>query len=297
MEGKKTRKILVIDDSPADLFLLKSLLQETELTILSAEDGSAGMEMAVSERPDLILLAIMLPDINGFEICKKLKANKYTSAIPIIFISAKDQICDKITGLNLGAIDYITKPFDPGELKARIASVFRTLELEEKISLLVDTDELTGLISRRRFFAILGSEMFRARIKGESLCMMILDIDHFKDINDAYGHHTGDMILKQMGKILKENTYPLDFVGRYGGEEFIVLMSETSFSTAIKAAEKLRRIIDRYHWDIGGGSISVTVSIRIASMDSSDSNELIKRVDKALWPAPQKATQNQQAAN
>ncbi len=285
MEKKKTRKILAIDDSPADLFLLKSLLQEAELTILSAQDGLEGMEVAVNERPDLILLDIMLPGIDGFEVCKKLKANTYTSAIPVIFISANDQTCDKIAGLNVGALDYIAKPFDPGELKARIKSVFRTLELEEKISLLVDTDELTGLISRRRFFAILGSEMFRAQIKGESLCMMMLDIDHFKNINDTYGHLAGDMILKQLGKILKENTYPLDFVGRYGGEEFIILMSETSYSTAIKAAEKLRRIIDGCYWSIGKKRISVTVSIGIASIDSNDSNELIKRADKALYMA------------
>ena len=285
---KKTRKILAIDDSPSDLFLLKSLLQKTELTILTAKNGSRGMEIAVSEQPDLILLDVMLPDIDGFEVCKKLKANSYTSAIPIIFISAKDQTCDKIAGLNVGAIDYITKPFDPGELKARIESVFRTLELEEKISILVDTDELTGLTSRRHFFAILGSEMFRARIKGESLCMMMLDIDHFKNINDTYGHLAGDMILKQLGKILKENTYPLDYVGRYGGDEFIILMPETSYSTAIKVAEKLRKIIDSCHWDIGEKRISVTVSIGIASIDSEDSNELISRADKALYMAKEK---------
>ena len=285
VENKKTRKILAIDDGQTDLFLLKIYLKKMGVVAVSAENGLKGIDLAVHERPDLILLDVMLPDIDGFEVCKKLKANTYTSDIPIIFISAKDHICDKIAGLNVGAIDYIAKPFDPGELKARIESVFRTLELEEKISILVDTDELTGLISRRRFFAILGSEMFRARIKGESLCMMMLDIDHFKNINDTYGHLAGDMILKQLGKILEENTYPLDFVGRYGGEEFIILMSETSCPDAVKAAEKLRKIIDDCHWDIGEKRISVTVSIGIASIDSSDSNELIKRADNALYMA------------
>jgi len=242
MEKKKTRKILAIDDSQTDLFLLKTYLQKMGVVALSAENGLKGMELAVSEQPDLILLDVMLPDIDGFEVCKK-------------------------------AIDYLAKPFDPGELKARIESVFRTLELEDEIALLVNTDELTGLANRRHFFAILGSEMFRARIKGESLCMMMLDIDHFKNVNDTYGHLTGDIILEQIGKILKENTYPLDEVGRYGGEEFVILMPETSYSTAIKAAEKLRKMIDECYWDIGEKRISVTVSIGIASIDSSDSHE------------------------
>ena len=115
--------------------------------------------------------------------------------------------------------------------------------------------------------------------------MMMLDIDHFKNVNDTYGHLAGDMILRQIGKILRENTYPLDVVGRYGGEEFVVLMPDTSHSKAIQAAEKLCKIIDECHWDIEGKSISVTVSIGIVSIDSADSHELIKRADNALYKA------------
>ncbi|MCK4888262.1 MAG: diguanylate cyclase, partial [Planctomycetes bacterium] len=285
MKNKKTRKILVIDDSQTDLFMLQKYLSKMGFDVLLADNAQKGLDAAANERPDIILLDVMLPDIDGFDVCKKLKADSKTSAIPVIFISAKDQISDKIVGLNVGAVDYIAKPFDPGELKARIESVLRTLELEEEISLLVNTDELTGLTNRRRFFDILEREIFSARIKGKSLCMMMLDIDRFKNVNDTYGHLAGDMILRQMGKILKENTYSLDVVGRYGGEEFVILMPDTSYSTAIKAAEKLRKIIDECHWDIGEKRISITVSIGIASVDSSDSLELIKRADKALYEA------------
>jgi len=285
MKNKKTRKILAIDDSQIDLFLLRKHLSKMGFDVLLADNAQKGIDAAANEMPDIILLDIMLPDIDGFEVCKKLKADSKTSAIPVIFISANDQPCDKAAGITAGAVDYIAKPFDPGELKARIESVLRSIILEEKILLLANTDGLTGLDNRRRFFDILEREMFSARIKGKSLCMMMLDIDHFKNVNDTYGHLAGDMILRQMGKILKENTYSLDVAGRYGGEEFVILMPETSYSTAIKAAEKLRKIIDECHWDIGEKRISITVSIGIASIDSSDSLELIKRADKALYEA------------
>ena len=285
MKNEKRKKILVIDDSQIDLFLLRKYLVEMEFDVLLADNAQKGIEIAVSKRPDIILLDVMLPDIDGFEVCRKLKKDTCTSAIPIIFISACNQPCDKAAGINAGAVDYITKPFDPGELKARIGSVLRSVVLEEKVLLFANTDELTGLYNSRYFFDILERELFSARIKGKSLCMMMLDLDHFKNVNDTYGHPAGDVILRQMGKILKENTYPLDVVGRYGGEEFVILMPEASYTTALKAAEKLREIIDGYHWDIGGKRISVTVSIGIASVESSNSHELIKRADKALHEA------------
>ncbi len=285
MESKKKRTVLAIDDSQTDLFLLRKHLGKMGYDVLLADNAQKGIDAALNGSPGIILLDIMLPDINGIEVCKRLKSDLKTSAIPVIFISADDQPCDKAAGINAGAVDYIAKPFDPGELKARIGSVFRTLELEEENLLLANTDELTGLDNRRRLFDMLEREIFHARIKGNSLTMMMLDIDHFKNVNDTYGHLTGDMILRQLGKILKENTYPLDVVGRYGGEEFVILMPDTSQLKAVQAAEKLLKIIDECNWDVEGESISVTVSIGIASIDSADSHELIKRADNALYRA------------
>jgi len=282
---KKKRKILAIDDSQMDLFLLKKYLFEMGFDVFLADNGQKGIDAAINEKPDIILLDVMLPDVDGFEVCKKLKNDTATTNIPVIFISGNNDPCDKAEGINAGAVDYITKPFDPGELKARVESVLRSIILEEKIRLLANTDELTGLDNRRHFFDILERELFSGRIKGKSLCMMMIDIDHFKRVNDTYGHLAGDRILKQMGKILKENTYPLDVVGRYGGEEFVILMPETSPSKAAKAAEKLRVLIDGHYWDIGKESISVTVSIGIASIDSGNSHDLIKKADEALYRA------------
>ncbi len=285
MGTKKTRRILVIDDSAADIVLLTKHLQRMGLDVFSAEDGLQGVEMALTEQPDVILLDIMMPGIDGFEVCKRLKADNGTSAIPVIFVSGKDQSCDKIAGLNVGATDYITKPYDGGELKARIESVLRNLELQEQLSTLAITDELTGLGNRRYFFDILEREMFKARMEGSYLSLMMLDSDHFKKVNDTYGHIAGDDILKQMGKILKENVSSPHIPARYGGEEFAVLMPKTKHLQAIKTAEGLREKIDQRQWKIDEEVISVTVSIGLAYTESYDSRELIARADKALCVA------------
>jgi len=229
-----------------------------------------------------------MPEIDGFEVCKRLKADIRTSSIPIIFISANGCSKDKTAGLDSGAVDYITKPFDPSELRARIGIILKMTKLQEKLLSLANTDELTGLANRRYFFNILERETLQAKIKGSALSLMILDLDHFKNINDAYGHLNGDMILKQIGKIIKENTYPLDLAARYGGEEFLVLMPETSADKAIKAAEKLCKIISNHHWEISNELVSITISIGLVDIHSHnllDSDDILKKADTALYAA------------
>ncbi len=285
MGEKKTRKVLAIDDSRADISLLKSHLRKMGLTVLSAEDALAGIEIAFNKQPDVILLDVMMPGIDGFEACKRLKADTRTTAIPVIFVSGKEQSCDKIAGLDLGAIDYITKPYDPGELRARIESVIRTLELQEELFSLAVTDELTGLANRRRFFDVLEGEILKARMEGTCLSLMMLDSDHFKKVNDTYGHLAGDDVLRQIGRILRENVYPLDTPARYGGEEFAVIMPKTTYSQVTQAAERLRRKIDQWQWKIDENLISITVSIGVAYNKSYDMRELVNHADQALYMA------------
>ena len=287
-KSNKLRKVLAIDDSLTYLALLKAHLQKMGLSAMTTHDAGRGIEMAFNERPDLILLDVMMPEIDGFEVCRRLKADVRTSSIPVIFISANEQSKDKAAGLELGAVDYITKPFDPGELRARVGIILKMTELQEKLLLLANTDELTGLANRRYFFDILEREILQSKIKSNDLSLMILDLDHFKNVNDTYGHQAGDMILKQTGKIIRENTYPLDLAVRYGGEEFIVLMSETSTSKAARAAEKLCRIISNHRWAISNELISITASIGLAGINSHnllDSGDLLKNADTALYVA------------
>lgn len=288
MKTKKQRKVLVIDDSYANLILLKTHLNSMGLAALLAENAADGIKAAVEQRPDVILLDVMMPGIDGFETCRRLKADVRTSSIPIIFVSAKDQSEDKISGLKLGAIDYVTKPFNKGELQARIGIMLQMIELQERLLLLANTDELTGLANRRHFFEILDREIRQAKIRGGSVAVMMFDVDHFKNVNDNFGHLDGDRILQQLGKILSENIYPLDMAARYGGEEFVVLMPGMPVEIAAQRAEKLRSIIDKYDWEVSNQPISVTCSAGVTvfnGADAADPYDLIRRADDALYAA------------
>jgi len=288
MDEGKQRKVLAVDDNQTNLALLKIYLQQMGLEVFTSDNTEAGIEIAFNEKPDVILLDIMMPGIDGFEACKRLKADSRTSAIPIIFVSAKDQACDKIHGLELGAIDYIVKPFDPGELKSRIAVVLRMITLQEKLLSRANTDGLTGLANRRHFFKILDREILQAEIQHNSLALIMLDIDNFKDINDNYGHLGGDVVLKQISQIIQDNTYTLDVSARYGGEEFVILMPGTTPEKAVQAAEKLRSKIEKNNWNISAQCVTITLSFGVAAMDPSSpvsANDLIRKADTALYAA------------
>jgi len=288
MKMKKQRKVLVIDDSQPNLILLKAHLKSMGLVALLANNAADGIAIAAEQKPDIILLDVMMPEIDGFETCRRLKADIRTSSIPVIFVSAKDQSDDKISGLKLGAVDYVTKPFNKGELQARVSIVLQMTELQERLLLLANTDELTGLSNRRHFFEILERETLQAKIRGGSIAVMMFDVDHFKNVNDTYGHLAGDKILQQVGKILNENIYPMDLAARYGGEEFVLLMPGMPMEIATQRAQKLRAAIDKYNWEITDKPISVTCSAGIAifnGADGSDPYELIRRADDALYAA------------
>ncbi|MCE5341073.1 MAG: diguanylate cyclase [Planctomycetaceae bacterium] len=284
----KQRKILVIDDSMTNLTLLKAHLGNMGLVPLLASNAIEGINIAIEQKPDVILLDVMMPDIDGFETCRRLKADTRTSSIPIIFVSAKDQSEDKISGLKLGAIDYVTKPFNKGELQARIGIVLKMIDLQEKLFLQANTDELTQLANRRHFFQMLDYELRQAKIRGGSIAVMMFDVDHFKKFNDTYGHLSGDKILQQVGKILKESIYPMDMAARYGGEEFVIMMPGMPVEIATQRANKLIKIIDESHWEVDGKEISVTCSAGVAVFDGGDKAdpyELIRRADNALYTA------------
>ena len=288
MKTRKQRKILVIDDSQPNLVLLKAHLGNMGLVSLLTNNPREGLMAAAEQRPDMILLDVMMPEIDGYEVCRRLKADVRTSSIPVIFISAKDQSEDKVAGLKIGAIDYITKPFNKGELQARVGIVLQMIELQERLLLLANTDELTGLANRRHFFEILEREVLQAKIRGGSMAVMMFDVDHFKNLNDTYGHLNGDKVLQQFGKILNENIYPLDMAARYGGEEFVVVMPGMPMEIATQRAQKLRTVIDKYSWEIDNQPISVTCSVGVSvfdGVDAIDPYELIRRADEALYAA------------
>ena len=291
MTEKRQRKVLAIDDNQTNLVLLNAHLKNMDIEALLADNAETGIQVAIEQQPDLILLDIMMPGIDGHETCRRLKADIRTSSIPIIFVSAKREAEDKVAGLKLGATDYITKPFNKGELQARVGIVLQMTELQERLLLLANTDELTGLANRRHFLDILDREILQAKIRGSSLAVMMFDVDHFKNINDNYGHVVGDKILQQLSAVLNNNIYPLDIAARYGGEEFIAIMPSMPANVAESRANKLRLAIDNNNWDVNGKQISITCSVGVAVFrgdDSSDPYDIIKRADEALYAAKER---------
>ncbi|MBI2252648.1 MAG: diguanylate cyclase, partial [Armatimonadetes bacterium] len=243
---------------------------------------------------DLILLDVSMPDLNGFEVCKIIKQNPATSDIPVIFVSAKGEVIDKIEGLNLGAQDYISKPFNLDELKARINAVLRMKfsqdEVKEKalhFEGLSVNDELTGLYNHRYIKERLVEEVARASRYKSSLSCMIIDIDQFKQINETKGPLQGDLALKELARILKRTIRLIDIAGRYGGGEFVVIFPQTDLNGAEMAAERIRRVIENHKFK-GLEDFKITSSVGVATYVEGryeDPQTIFSLADNALFKA------------
>lgn len=297
-------KILLVEDSKGQAEATKSFLEKKGYEVTWAEDGLTAFKIAKSQKVDIILLDRVLPDIDGNEICRWLKLNQDTKGIPIIMLTIKDSVSDKVNGLEAGADDYLPKPFDEVELNARIYSCLRTKALQDelrqknkqleemltRVETLAITDPLTGLFNRRRFESILSLEFKKAARYQAPLSCMIIDIDHFKEVNDAYGHRTGDMILKEIARIIHKNIREVDTAARWGGEEFAVLIPNTTKENAVQPAKRILNTVSKHSFpDIGGRH--VTVSIGIADiMDPAITNEekLVHAADLAMYAAKKK---------
>lgn len=299
-------KILVIDDSVFESKHLTTLLQEQGHQVVCAETGAHGMKMIKTERPDLILLDLILPDISGREICRWSKLNVDTQMTPIIIITARAEVKERVAGLQEGANDYITKPFDDLELKARIAAVLREKHLRDelqkknseyedllrKFEKMAVTDSVTGLFNRRRFEEVLTREFERfVRYSVPFACLMI-DVDHFKTINDTYGHDVGDTVLKGIAKTIQKQIRGVDTVARYGGDEFVVLLTQQKKGEAEKVATRIiKHLRQQPVEEIDKNGEKVTVSIGIASVPDPDlksKEQVVQCADYALYKAKKK---------
>ena len=283
--------ILIIDDDAADRQLaelaLKNSPQTRRFAIQMAGSLAEGVEFIKHQSFDLVLLDLGLPESRGLDTLENFR-REYPHVPVVVLTGLQNDEEAGVEAIRKGAIDYVTKPFKQDGLRTRISIALQMVELQNKLLLLANTDELTGLTNRRHFFATLEREILRAKIKGNPVSVMIFDLDYFKSINDTYGHLGGDMILKQVAKILQQSIYPLDIAARYGGDEFIVLMPGTPSKKAVQAAERLRGIIDNHQWKLPNQQISITASIGVANSDhrnSLNSHELIKDTDSALYAA------------
>lgn len=285
--------VLVVDDEPYHRDLLVRRLRD-RYEVLSAEDGPTALELAASHQPDLILLDVMMPDMDGYEVCRQLKANPATANVQVLFVTARGDPDDKITGLTAGGRDYVTKPFHADELLARVGAGVRAKQvmdalLAENRQLAVDsiTDPLTGLRNRRYLDERMDQEIARARREGRPLGCLLVDVDHFKEINDTWGHEAGDQVLRDLASLLRTSFRTSDVLSRYGGDEFAALMPQAGFEDLERIAEKLRRKVERYPFTAGPGgpNVEVTVSVGAASLDGRENGALLRRADAALYRA------------
>ncbi|MBT0664107.1 PleD family two-component system response regulator [Geobacter pelophilus] len=286
-------KVLVVDDAPINIQLLNDALQENH-RVFFATNGKDALKIAATSLPDLILLDIMMPDMDGYEVCRKFKADPLLKDIPIIFITAMSQQEDESSGLELGAVDYITKPFNPSIVRLRVRNQLELKRQRDLLGRLSCMDGLTGLHNRRGFDEFIDREWRRAIRNRSPMSIIMIDIDHFKDYNDAYGHLAGDDCLKRVAYLLEASLErPADFIARYGGEEFICVLPDTEMPGTLVLAEKLRLAIESAAIPHQFSMVAPCVTISLGAISeipspASDSKELLNRADKLLYLAKRK---------
>lgn len=264
---------------------------QNEYQILWATSGKKALQIARSKIPDLILLDIMMPGMDGYKVCEKLHKDAYTKGIPVIFVTALEQAQYEMTGLESGAIDYLTKPINPGIAKLRVRNHLQLKQARDQLERLADTDGLTDIPNRRYFDQYMTQEWYRALRRQSFLSLLIADIDFFKAFNDHYGHLAGDECLKRIAKTLSENLVrATDMVARYGGEEFVCLLPDTDHNGLYILCEKLHHSVSALKISHPDSKVAdhVTLSLGGATIvpDSGrNPEELLKIADQNLYKA------------
>jgi diguanylate cyclase (GGDEF)-like protein len=285
--------ILIVDDTSANIEILDGILNP-EYEILFAMCGKDALEIAGEQIPDLILLDVVMPEMDGYEVCRQLKANLKTQDIPVIFITAMGQEEDESKGLNAGAIDYITKPVRASIVKARLRNHLELKRYRDSLKTLSTIDGLTGIPNRRTFDDALSQEWRRSRRSQAPLSLLMMDIDFFKAYNDHYGHVSGDDCLRQIARGIAESAQrPADLAARYGGEEFAVLLPETDLPGAVCMAGKVQHGVESLNIPHAFSSAAdhITLSIGVATIIPTDQQsplELIRSADELLYEAKQR---------
>jgi diguanylate cyclase (GGDEF)-like protein len=291
----KRANVLMVEDSRVSLEVYAQRLTRRGYSITMAISAEEAKVELASGLPDLILLDVFMPKVTGFEFLRELRADPKTSTIPIILISALTDTKHIVEGLELGANDYVTKPIVMPILTARMEALLRSSELvrrlevqTELLSKLAAFDDLTGAYNRRSMFHHLEAELGRCQRYARAISVLMIDVDHFKRINDVHGHRAGDLALAWVAGVLNEQLRSMDFLCRYGGEEFCAILPETGFKGALRAGERLRVALEAESFVYEGTPIPITASIGAATWDASSSKEvpdLLARADTALLEA------------
>jgi diguanylate cyclase (GGDEF)-like protein len=290
-EECRRAKLLIVDDTPANIKALGQALRD-EYHVRVATNGIDALRIANSENPpDLILLDVLMPGMDGHEVCRRLKTESCTQAIPVIFVTAKDEESDETRGLDLGAVDYITKPFSVAIAKARIRTHLELKRVRDRLESLSSLDGLTGIANRRRLDCLLAAQWRRAANTSDLFSILMVDIDQFKAFNDTYGHLEGDDCIRRVAAELSTCMEARrGTLARYGGEEFCAILPHTGLKDACAVAEELRKRIESLRLQHGGlaSALTVTISLGVATCIASEKanpNALVAEADKALYEA------------
>lgn len=285
---KSPLTVLVIEDHPDQRDLLAIVLQREGYRVVTAANGIEALEKLEFEKVQIALSDIMMPKMDGFELINRIRSNPSLKNIYLILITARIQEGDRVRGLDLGADDYITKPFSFSELLARVRVGSRVVQYQQHLEHQTHIDPLTGLFNRRAFEKKLDEEFERAKRYHHHLSLLILDIDNFKLINDTYGHHGGDAALIKISETLREKTRQSDFPSRYGGEEFVLVLPETDQDSALQVATKIQDAIRSSTFGTPSQPFRLTVSIGLSSTSHRSYTEwpqMLKDADQALYAA------------
>src|SRR6202795_3645058 len=288
-------QVLVVDDSPVYRKLVEHALDGSPYSIMFAKSGGEALELFARHLPAFVIIDWMMPDLSGLDLCQRLRADVhrgYTYIILLTSIAEKDNI---VKGLAAGADDYLTKPFDPGELLARIGVGRRIIDLHRQIDAknklleeMAHSDPLTGLPNRRAIEDWAARQLRGAARHGFPYWVVLTDLDSFKSINDTHGHAGGDMLLKEFGDILKSFTRASDICGRLGGDEFLMVITHVETDSIIKTVERFREKMAEKRFEIGNEKVTITASFGIAGFRGKeilDFTTLVRRADKALYAA------------
>lgn len=292
--------VLLVEDDPLQAEATKEILVRTGYDVMMAQDGVNAIKTVKTTKPDIILLDVVLPGLDGYEVCRWLKLEESTKGIPVIMLTIKKELADKISGLHIGADDFLPKPYNELELNARIYASLRTKALQDelrmknkqledllsKVEYMAITDALTNLYNRRRLYDVLSKEFERSRRYATPMSLIMLDIDHFKRINDNYGHQTGDQVLKDVAGLIKKGVREVDTAARYGGEEFMIVMPNTEPANARVSAERIRESIAVFQFP--NVREKITISIGIAGVPDEilvSEDRLARCADYALYRA------------
>jgi two-component system, cell cycle response regulator len=319
MEDNNKFTVLIVDDNTHNLQVLAEVVEESGYEAILAMNGGQALESVAVDEPDLILLDVMMPQMDGYEVCSILKKEKGLKDTPVIFLTARSETEDIVKGFEAGGVDYVVKPFNTAELRMRMKThlelkksrdklkesnenfrkaneelneanetiKLKNSQLKEvmgKLEFSSMTDPLTGLFNRRHIMDKIEEEASRFKRGNKEFSLIIADIDFFKKVNDTYGHDCGDYVLKQVSGIILESVREIDFVARWGGEEFLILIPDTGIEGGRVLADRIRMNIEKYSFQYNEIQLSLTMTLGVSIFDGTSTiDEIIKKADNAMY--------------